>query len=1409
VPAFIPLTNFTNFASAVPGPFDYFVGYTGSGTPHEFKSTVSDLTGTIYSAFSTRSVSPSDLSVGGPSWDGSHTLTVGQIGSANGSVSTPLVKFGVSPTIASINLNNNQLLFNTNTTTRAAITTGGFVGIGTTTPQYLLDVRGVATASYFQSVSSNASTSRLAGASLEWNRNNSDGVVWFLNQPGTGNGGWNFSHVNSANQITSTSMFVASGGSVGIGTTNPNANLTVVGDISASNNITASGQISANSLGLNTTIALNPTNNSFINTSYNVGIGTNNPTYKLDVQQNSSSASASIRAYNANSSNTSNAGLFVQNATGANGILQASGNKILLGAQSGTAPVNIVNNGYTAITVLSNGNVGIGTTSSAYPLQVAGAVLVDSLSSSSTIAAPTFIGNFYSNGLLLTPGGGGTGSALLSTGGLVTGQITSSVITSTGFISAVDTPASRSPLKIDSPLGGTTDAAYVAFSRAAVSGGKSVAIGIEVDNTFRIGGGSLYPNQSYKLWHDGNTPQIVTGNSNSPANLLATDINGYVGVTTLSANNLLVTGSITGTTSNATNAAAAASVNGGYNNGNITFNYSTQSGTPNYVYGSTSNNNVLNAYNPSNFSVLSAGTSYTSTSALSAVVSNSSQALIDAGTAGNTLTFSSPWQSGQPNYFWGSATSGGSSTLYRVSSLNVASATTASNATNATNSTNASRLYDGGLNTNNAMTFSWAQAAPIAPVGLWGSTDGINMRYYTPASLSAGSAYFATTVAANAITDSNIATGASINVNKLSYIPVQQSGAGSVVIGLSSNSTTSVLALTANGTTYGSVWPISVSGAGSATNATKANQLAQNGTGTGMTFNYNSTNNTTGQPSWVWGTNDGVNVSAWNPSNFSVSVASSANAVAIGSVTPAGLSTGAPYWNSTGVGIGTNNAGYKLDVQGGNISFQNAGNGANSEVDILLGSQVAGVSSGYIYGNNYGMGFYSAAAGGTQLNISRTTNDGPRVYINYGTGPGANFTVNGNYNINVIYANSSGKVGIGTNSLSNSILTINGSLSSNSTTGIYSNNLLLKGDGTHAYITPSNSGGNLYLGPNGINAINVNNNGNVGINLAGTAFPNPGFALDINGNINVRTSNVYVGGNGSLYGDASNLALRPAVGATYFQSNTGSSTTMYVDSNTNKRVGINTTSPGADLTVNGQISANNTITAQTFVGNLQGSATSVTNGVLTTNLYSDPTWITALTGSKITGGISGQAGSVANGVYTNGSYGNPSWITSLDASKISAGGTINLGSGTLNAGATNLGNGSLTAGVINCSVVNPAAGNTSLTVVGNISATGSIIAGSSFNHQTASYTLSPTDIGGIVGVDSGSALTVTVPNTITRIGYRVSIIRLGTGPVTISAGSGVTINKAYGLTTLAAQYSAATLLYTGPGKGWILFGDLG
>ena len=81
--------------------------------------------------------------------------------------------------------------------------------------------------------------------------------------------------------------------------------------------------------------------------------------------------------------------------------------------------------------------------------------------------------------------------------------------------------------------------------------------------------------------------------------------------------------------------------------------------------------------------------------------------------------------------------------------------------------------------------------------------------------------------------------------------------------------------------------------AATATLATKASTLSQGGgTGTGMTFNWSGQG---GQPTWLWGSNDGTNIYVWNPSNFNVNYATSA-----GSATSAGTATNVAASGITG-----------------------------------------------------------------------------------------------------------------------------------------------------------------------------------------------------------------------------------------------------------------------------------------------------------------------------------------------------------------------------------------------------------------------------------------------------------------------------------------------------------------------------
>lgn len=89
------------------------------------------------------------------------------------------------------------------------------------------------------------------------------------------------------------------------------------------------------------------------------------------------------------------------------------------------------------------------------------------------------------------------------------------------------------------------------------------------------------------------------------------------------------------------------------------------------------------------------------------------------------------------------------------------------------------------------------------------------------------------------------------------------------------------------------------------------------------------------------------------------------------------------------------------------------------------------------------------------------------------------------------------------------------------------------------------------------------------------------------------------------------------------------------------------------LTGNQTVAGTKTFSS-TISGSITGNAGTVTNGVVTTGSYSDPSWIASLSGTKLTGTVV-----ATNGVVTTGSYADPSWITSLAGSKIS--GTIDGG----------------------------------------------------------------------------------------------------------------------------------------------------
>lgn len=92
--------------------------------------------------------------------------------------------------------------------------------------------------------------------------------------------------------------------------------------------------------------------------------------------------------------------------------------------------------------------------------------------------------------------------------------------------------------------------------------------------------------------------------------------------------------------------------------------------------------------------------------------------------------------------------------------------------------------------------------------------------------------------------------------------------------------------------------------------ATKASTLSQGGgNGTAMTFNWAGQS---GQPTWLWGSNDGSNVYVYNPANFSVSHASTA-----GTASTANAVTWANVSGKPSIGdVFNNNGTYSINVTG-------------------------------------------------------------------------------------------------------------------------------------------------------------------------------------------------------------------------------------------------------------------------------------------------------------------------------------------------------------------------------------------------------------------------------------------------------------------------------------------------------------
>lgn len=96
-----------------------------------------------------------------------------------------------------------------------------------------------------------------------------------------------------------------------------------------------------------------------------------------------------------------------------------------------------------------------------------------------------------------------------------------------------------------------------------------------------------------------------------------------------------------------------------------------------------------------------------------------------------------------------------------------------------------------------------------------------------------------------------------------------------------------------------------------------------------------------------------------------------------------------------------------------------------------------------------------------------------------------------------------------------------------------------------------------------------------------------------------------------------------------------------------------------------------------------------------------------------------------------------------------------------------------------------------------------------YTSKTASTSLALADLNYVIEVNSSSAVTITVPadaGVLFPVGTVFTFVRVGTGEVTIAAGSGATINTPNG-NRLRVQWSTATLRKRAANT-WLLSGDI-
>ena len=267
---------------------------------------------------------------------------------------------------------------------------GGNVGIGTTSPGQPLSVSSSATSNNFMATFLSPSVASGSYSEIDFGKAQSSAQAGTLGYVYSSTAANSFAYLSNYgdNGASGVGLVVRKGGNVGIGTTSPSYSVDVGGSTPVVNIQGSSGKLYVNNIAQNTGSLIKIGNNQNIFLNGSVGIGTTSPSYRLDINATSTPGAIVEAIGNRNliGFRRADGGIVGAIGIGANNNMQVG----LLGA-AGTS-LNITSNFNTYFTSPNTGKVtmnvdnyhgyiGVDMTPS-YPLDVNG-----------TVRATNFIGN--------------------------------------------------------------------------------------------------------------------------------------------------------------------------------------------------------------------------------------------------------------------------------------------------------------------------------------------------------------------------------------------------------------------------------------------------------------------------------------------------------------------------------------------------------------------------------------------------------------------------------------------------------------------------------------------------------------------------------------------------------------------------------------------------------------------------------------------------------------------------------------------------------------------------------------------------------------------------------------------------------------------------------------------------------